>query len=136
MRYVEPIRTEKQINELRERLEVMAERDVEKLAEGEKKYHSSWRKRGGHGAFENLFRKIDRLEAAGECCNNDIFEACETHTASDGTINGKDSLIDDIGDLRRYLYLVEDYVCNLGFEKETLFHGYGLQGSFTKEIKE
>jgi hypothetical protein len=58
-----------------------------------------------------LTRKWDRIERAVEALmSQDVFQAIRYNPASDGTIGGKDSLLDDIRDLRRYLYLVEEFV--------------------------
>src|SRR5688500_10741482 len=63
-------------------------------------YNSSWKKRGGTSAYENVARKIDRITAACERAGNDIFNAIKADSGDRG-------LIDDIRDLRRYLALVE-----------------------------
>lgn len=39
-----------------------------------------------------------------------LFEAIVQHPATDGDMQGKDGLLDDIRDLRRYLLLVEEYM--------------------------
>lgn len=96
---------------LRLRLSVQASADVDGLAEAHKKYGDSWRKRGGGEAYHNLTRKWDRLERAVEALpSHDIFEAVRINVAGDGTITGKDGLLDDIRDFRRYLHLVEEFV--------------------------
>jgi len=78
----------------------IANSDVLSLSESEKNYGSSWKKRGGVDSFMMLARKWDRLEL--QCKKEDwnILEA----TIKDGREEG---LLDDIGDLRRYLLLVE-----------------------------
>lgn len=93
-----------------ERLFEIGRRDAAKLEQSHGKYGDSWRKRGGWEAFANLSRKWDRIERAAAMHDFDIFRAIEGGAASDGTVDGKDSLLDDIGDLRRYLLLVEEYV--------------------------
>lgn len=79
-------------------IQVLADRDVETLREKGKTYGDSWRKRGGIGAFMMLARKWDRIENITDGRGYDIFDACED---DDGGI------LDDIADLRRYLFLVE-----------------------------
>lgn len=77
-----------------------ATRDVDVLCDKETQYKGSWKRRGGTGAYENLCRKWDRIEAAVAEYGNNIFMAAagdERH----------ESILDDIGDLRRYLMLVE-----------------------------
>jgi hypothetical protein len=76
--------------------------DVEILMEKDKSYGSSWRRRGGVGAFMMLARKWDRIENQCKDENWDIFAACH-----DGD---RDGILDDISDLRRYLLLVEEHV--------------------------
>lgn len=92
-------------------LEELARRDIKILFEKEKEYGDSWKKRGGVGAFMMMARKWDRLE-----------KQCENHPADPRTdvygspydifahmeldIDGK-GVCDDIGDLRRYLMLIE-----------------------------
>ncbi len=95
----------------RERLKRQAALDVDILIRAHGEDGDSWRKRGGGEAYHNLTRKWDRIERAIEALpEQDIFAAIRQHTATDGTLAGKDSLLDDIGDLRRYLHLVEEYV--------------------------
>ena len=81
----------------------IAQDDINSLIESEKSYGDSWKRRGGTGAFMMLARKFDRIEQQSKDCNYDIFEA-------GGRFNGEDGLLDDIGDLRRYLLLVEHHI--------------------------
>jgi hypothetical protein len=53
-----------------------------------------------------LARKFDRIEQQAEHCNYDVFEAGLK-------FDGEDGLLDDIGDLRRYLFLVEQHIRSL-----------------------
>jgi len=103
-------KTQQDIDNLKDRITRLVEEDINRCVLGEAKYASSWRKRGGTGAFENVFRKVDRIAAAGERCGNDIFKCVLQNPASDGTIGGKDSMLDDLRDLRIYLLLIEDYI--------------------------
>ena len=96
-------------------LEIVAAGDVKHLLEKEKKYKGSWKQRGGVGAFMMLARKWDRLE--------NMLEQPQTHTHEDVTRTvgqydlfgeiqanptGEDgTALAEIGDLRRYLMLVE-----------------------------
>lgn len=98
-------------------LKQVALADVEGLERAERQYGSSWKRRGGVGAFMMLARKWDRLERAlaptgpkgvpgyaprGDSANApwNIFRAIEVDQRAEG-------IIDDIRDLRRYLLLVE-----------------------------
>lgn len=84
-----------------DRIEPVAKQDVESLHKSEQEYGSSWKKRGGVGAFMMLARKWDRIEKAmEEKYGYDIFKAIQEDTRIEG-------IIDDIRDLRRYLLLVE-----------------------------
>ena len=78
--------------------------DHVKLEEAEQSYGDSWKQRGGVGAFMMLARKWDRLEKQVTEQGYDIFQAI----AYDGREEG---ILDDIQDLRRYLFLVEAEVC-------------------------
>jgi hypothetical protein len=83
--------------------------DVRALLEAERHYGSSWKKRGGVGAFMMLARKWDRLENALSSASApwDIFAAAEADQRTEG-------IIDDIRDLRRYLVLVEAELMDRG----------------------
>jgi hypothetical protein len=78
----------------------IAEYDAEALTHSQKSYGDSWKKRGGTGAFMMLARKWDRLENQVKKFNYDIFETIYDDPSPEG-------VLDDIGDLRRYLFLVE-----------------------------
>jgi hypothetical protein len=98
-------------------LKEVALEDVAGLERAERQYGSSWKRRGGVGAFMMLARKWDRLETALKPREDnpalangatpdrpvapwDIFGAIATDQRAEG-------IIDDIRDLRRYLLLVE-----------------------------
>ena len=81
----------------------LAQQDILSLIESEKSYGDSWKRRGGTGAFMMLARKFDRIEQQAESCNYDVFKA-------GNMFGGDDGLLDDIGDLRRYLFLVEHHI--------------------------
>ena len=78
----------------------LANEDVEGLHISEQSYGNSWKQRGGVGAFMMLARKWDRLEKQVSEQSYDVFQAA----AYDGREEG---ILDDIRDLRRYLFLVE-----------------------------
>ena len=81
----------------------LSKEDVEGLAKAEKSYGDSWRQRGGIGAFMMLARKWDRLEKQVNEFGYDIFNAIDNDTRDEG-------ILDDIRDLRRYLFLVEAHM--------------------------
>jgi hypothetical protein len=79
----------------------VAMRDVEELQVKNANYGESWKRRGGVGAFMMLARKWDRID--------NILG----HTGGGATLQhlinqNPGDVLDDIGDLRRYLLLVED----------------------------
>jgi len=78
----------------------LANEDVEGLHESEQSYGNSWKQRGGVGAFMMLARKWDRLEKQVADWNYDVFQTAFEDSREEG-------VIDDIRDLRRYLFLVE-----------------------------
>lgn len=82
--------------------------DVVTLQAKDESYGSSWKKRGGVGAFMMLARKWDRIETQCKSAGWDIFETCKK-----GNFDGVDEgLLSDIADLRCYLLLVEHHVRN------------------------
>lgn len=106
-----------------EHLQTIADEDVRGVMKAEKVYGSSWKRRGGVGAYMMMCRKFDRIEEqlkkpliqpmfadypAAEALRRpeavvapyDIFGHAAHDTRSEG-------IIDDIRDLRRYLLLVE-----------------------------
>jgi predicted AlkP superfamily phosphohydrolase/phosphomutase len=86
-----------------EEMKDIAQNDLVSLIESEKSYGNSWKQRGGTGAFMMLARKFDRIEQQAKSVNWDIFEASHSYP-------GEEGVLDDIGDLRRYLLLVEHHV--------------------------
>ena len=122
---MEKIQTEKsaRYEEMLERLHKIGANDAEAVFKKDVDYGSSWKKRGGVGAFFVICRKWDRLEERvqrdirtehddfGVCIENsetlldappyDLF----AHIAADPRDEG---ILDDIRDLRRYLMLVEE----------------------------
>lgn len=83
-----------------EHLPKIAQEDVAVLQVKEKEYGSSWKRRGGVGAFMMLARKWDRIEEQVKRVGWDVFDAAKKDARKEG-------ILDDIGDLRRYLLLVE-----------------------------
>lgn len=82
--------------------------DIKILEAKEKEYDSSWLKRGGTGAYHQGFgRKVDRIEAQAARHNYDLWEAIRSDPRAEG-------IMDDIGDLRRYLALYEAQAIILG----------------------
>lgn len=78
----------------------IADNDVRVLKEKDAEYGGSWLKRGGVGAYMMACRKFDRLEEQVKKRGWDVFAAAEADDRAEG-------ILDDIGDLRRYLLLIE-----------------------------
>lgn len=89
-----------------DKIQKLAQRDIAQLQHAEKSYGDSWRKRGGVGAFMMLARKFDRIENQSMKNHWDVFGAILEDPSSAG-------ILDDIRDLRCYLYLVEAYASTL-----------------------
>ena len=85
---------------IKKAIEEVASYDIETLVRAEESYGNSWKKRGGMGAFMMLARKWDRIENQVKKFQYDIFDAIYQDPSPEG-------ILDDIGDLRRYLFLVE-----------------------------
>jgi hypothetical protein len=81
----------------------LSEQDVTQLIVKDAEYGSSWKQRGGVGAFMMLARKWDRLQTQVQRHGWDVFAAAH----ADGRDEG---VLDDIRDLRRYLLLVDSEV--------------------------
>lgn len=75
-----------------------AKADCEQIVAKDAAYGGSWHKRGGTGAFHALARKGDRVVSQLE-----LFKTFERARIEDKT----ESIDDTLGDLRRYLILVE-----------------------------
>jgi len=94
------VRKEKKEMAIKTEVMEIASYDAEALENAQKSYGNSWEKRGGVGAFMMLARKWDRLENQVKKFKYDIFQAIYDDPSPEG-------ILDDIGDLRRYLFLVE-----------------------------
>lgn len=90
-------------------IQELANDDVTTLRTKGLTYGSSWRNRGGVGAFMMLARKWDRIENIVKADGYDVFTSVSAN---------KGDILDDIRDLRRYLLLVESYItqstCSVG----------------------
>lgn len=98
-------------------IEMICDLDCFEVRKKDKSYGSSWKKRGGVGAFMMLARKWDRLEAMmtdpDKHLKYDVLDAVGDGT--DGTP------LAEIRDLRRYLLLVEaEILHNSEWHKETV----------------
>jgi hypothetical protein len=91
------------VTDLRAQLEAVAKADVDQLIRKDAEYGSSWRGRGGVGAYMMAARKFDRLELTVQRHGWDIFAAAAADMREEG-------VLDDIGDLRRYLMLIESHI--------------------------
>ncbi len=71
-------------------------------------YGSSWRKRGGPGAFFTIVRKLDRFEEAAFKEGYDIFGLFENDAR-------KESILDDCADIIGYMLVLMDYAMHMGY---------------------
>jgi len=99
-----------ELDDIITRIEMLGEEDANVLREKGASYGSSWRKYGGVSAFMNLARKWDRLIHEAERHNYDVFVAAEVDTRDE-------TILEDIRDLRRYLFLVEEHITTLAMNK-------------------
>ena len=79
--------------------------DADELHKAEQSYGDSWKQRGGVGAFMMAARKWDRIEKQVLGHSYDIFSAMDEDRRPEG-------ILDDIRDLRRYLFLIDAEMCN------------------------
>jgi len=121
--------------------------DAQHLQQKDYSYGSSWRKRGGVGAFMMLARKWDRLEKMCEAHNYDIFKPISkelktlqvhdiaevghkitpsTHPNPLYAETDDNTVLAQVRDLRRYLFLVESWLI---LQAKSINHqNNGLQG--------
>ena len=85
--------------------------DADELHKAEKSYGDSWKQRGGVGAFMMAARKWDRIEKQVLGHNYDIFSAMDEDRRPEG-------ILDDIRDLRRYLFLIDAEMCGRGSQDD------------------
>jgi len=100
----------------------IADADVAQLQQKDREYGASWKSRGGVGAFMMLARKWDRLEnmvraarlyMGKDSVGHDMtveaskFDILDHARGSELENGDAEALLDTIGDLRRYLLLVE-----------------------------
>lgn len=83
----------------------IADADAAEVLKKDEEYGSSWKRRGGVGAYFTMIRKVDRLnqQVPGKK-GYDIFAHLIDASRQDGN---SESLLDTIRDLRRYLILIE-----------------------------
>ena len=95
----------------------------------DKHYGSSWRKRGGTGAFFTIVRKWDRIETAcerSEPAQYDLFEVF-------GSDSRSETILDDCLDLVGYLLVLVEHMIEIGHvtkikELKMRFDAPGSQG--------
>lgn len=130
-------------------LAAIAAEDARFLAERDTSYGSSWKKRGGVGAYMMLCRKMDRLDQImSKQYGWDVFRGIEYGAkGEDGTV------LAEVRDLRRYLLLCEAEMVERGVvepppvpvQKQKVYDpakiqgmvgGGGGTGSFSGTLKE
>jgi len=96
------------------RLNVITEELVKFVNDKDIQYGSSWRKRGGAGAFMVIARKWDRVEQACETrhpAKYDIFDVFEADGRSE-------TILDDCLDLVGYLLILVEHMIEIGHVSE------------------
>jgi hypothetical protein len=102
---------------LHETLVTIANDDAQIVLEKDKSYGSSWKKRGGVGAFMMLARKWDRIENMVQEDKWDMFKTLQrTHANQES-----ETLLETIRDLRQYLLLVESEVVRCNQIREPIY---------------
>tara|TARA_R100001594_G_scaffold1044_3_gene4294 strand:- start:3126 stop:3560 length:435 start_codon:yes stop_codon:yes gene_type:complete len=96
-------RDELEVSKIIREVRYLSEQDVLSLIDSERSYGDSWRNRGGIGAFMMLARKWDRIENQTRKYGYDVFKTISEDASKEG-------ILDDIADLRRYLFLVEAHI--------------------------
>ena len=92
----------------RERLLKIGGAIAEFVSEKDRQYGSSWRQRGGVGAFFTIVRKLDRLERACEDKNYDIFKCFAEEERKEG-------ILDDCVDIIGYLLVLLEYMIEIEY---------------------
>ncbi len=94
-----------------DQLQSIADGDAANIEEKERAYGSSWKRRGGIGAFMMFARKFDRIEqrVSTEISATAGAPGAQKHNLFQHIVADRraEPLLDDIRDLRRYLILVE-----------------------------
>lgn len=98
-------------NDLLTRLKAQLSKAAEVIIDKDKQYGSSWKQRGGVGAFMMFARKWDRIENALTLRNekkevtgyHDLFTLARFDNRPEG-------ILDDLEDLRNYLILAIDEI--------------------------
>lgn len=88
-------------------LEAISQEDVRYVRVKDRDYGSSWKKRGGVGAFMMLARKWDRLEEQTRRAGYDIMEVIRNGGVAKVGQGGDGTTLAEVRDLRRYLLLLE-----------------------------
>ena len=82
------------------RMRALAQEICTIVEQKDKDYGSSWRRRGGPGAFMVMIRKADRIENLASKANYDIFNVLGENTGN---------IVDDMQDLIGYLLLILEH---------------------------
>ena len=88
-------------------LKAITRKLVEFVNDKDIQYGSSWRKRGGAGAFFTIIRKLDRFEKSCQNENFDVFKCFATD-------NRKESILDDCLDITGYMLLLIEHMIEIG----------------------
>jgi hypothetical protein len=110
---------------------MIQETDLRVIEEKDATYKGSWHKRGGVGAFMMLARKWDRLEQIAQANGYDIFKViAELNKYS----HAEGGLYAEIGDLRRYLLLVEAFMAKQREDELRVDKHYGAVSACPESV--
>jgi len=93
------------------RLRAITKELLEYVNEKDFHYGSSWRKRGGAGAFFVMARKWDRIEQACETLESSKYNIFDVFDKDDRS----ETILDDCLDLVGYLLILIDHMIEVGY---------------------
>ncbi len=120
-------KTNRRYSNQRKRLQALAPRIVDLVCYKDREYGSSWRKRGGAGAFMVIARKWDRIENACEREDGDynIFRVFANDDRAE-------SIAHDCIDLTGYLLVLLEHMIEMGYVKMEDLHKITQTGDFSQ----
>ncbi len=92
------------------RLNIITEKLAKYVSEKDLHYGSSWRKRGGAGAFMVMARKWDRIEQACETQESAKYDIFNVFKEEDR----RETILDDCLDLVGYLLILVEHMIEIG----------------------
>ncbi len=93
------------------RLHFITEELVKYVSDKDTQYGSSWRKRGGAGAYFVIARKWDRIEQACETLKSTKYDIFNVFATDDR----RETILDDCLDLVGYLLILIEHMVEIGY---------------------